>query len=85
MVFYFTSFYFWLFRATTMAYGGFQAGGQIGVAAAGLHLSRSKATRDPSHICDLYHSSQQHQILNPLSETRNQICVLMDASQIHFC
>ena len=26
------------------------------------------ATPDPSHICDLHHSSQQHQILNPLSE-----------------
>ena len=24
------------------------------------------ATCDPSHVCDLHHSSQQHQILNPL-------------------
>ena len=30
------------------------------------------ATRDPSHICDLHHSSQQHWILNPLSEARNR-------------
>ena len=29
------------------------------------------AARDPSGICDLRHSSQQHQILNPLSEARN--------------
>ena len=32
----------------------------------------------------LYHSSQQHWILNPLSEARDQTCVLMGPSQIHF-
>ena len=26
------------------------------------------ATQDPSHVCNLHHSSQQHQILNPLSK-----------------
>ena len=35
-------------------------------------------------ICDLHHSSQQCQILNPLSEARDWNCILMDASQIHF-
>ena len=40
------------------------------------------ATWDPSHVCDLYHSSRQHQILNPLSKGRDQTLVLMDASQI---
>ena len=28
--------------------------------------------RDPSWDCNLYHSSQQHQILNPLSKARDQ-------------
>ena len=42
------------------------------------------ATPDPSHVIDLYHSSGQHQILNPLTEARDQTCDLMDASQIHF-
>ena len=28
---------------------------------------------------------QQHQILNPVRKARGQTCVLMDASQIHFC
>ena len=28
------------------------------------------ATADLSHICDLHHSSRQHQILNPLGNTR---------------
>ena len=30
------------------------------------------ATQDPSHVCDLYHSSRQCQILNPLSEARGR-------------
>lgn len=38
------------------------------------------ATRDPSHICDLYHSSCL--ILKPLSEARDRIHVLMDTGQV---
>ena len=41
------------------------------------------ATPDPSHICDLHHSSWQCQILNPPSEARDQTHVLMDTSQVH--
>ena len=50
-------------------------------------LSYTTATvmRDPSHICDLHHSSQRRQILNPLIEARGQTRVLMDISWIHFC
>ena len=29
------------------------------------------ATLDPSHICDLHRSLQQHQVLSPLSEARD--------------
>ena len=36
------------------------------------------ATRDLSCICNLCLSLQQHQILNPLSEARNQTCILTD-------
>ena len=36
------------------------------------------ATQDPSHVCDLPHSSQQGQILNPLTEARNRTCILID-------
>ena len=42
------------------------------------------ATWDPSCIYDLYHSSQQCQIPDPLSETRDQTCILMDTSRICF-
>ena len=31
-------------------------------------LIPAAAMKDPSHLFDLHHSSQQHQILNPLSE-----------------
>ena len=42
------------------------------------------ATQDPSYICDLYHSSQQCWILNPLSEVRERTCILMGKSWIRF-
>ena len=32
---------------------------------------------DPSHVCDLHHSSLQGQILNPLSKSRDQTHILM--------
>ena len=40
------------------------------------------ATWDPSCIFDLRCSSQQRQILNPLSEARDRTCILMDTSQV---
>ena len=40
------------------------------------------ATPDPSHVCDLHHSSQQHPILNPLSEARDQILILRETSWV---
>ena len=42
-------------------------------------LAYATATATPDH------SSWQCWILNPLSEARDRNCVLMDASQIHFC
>ena len=43
------------------------------------------ATPDPSHVCDLHHSSRQCQIPNPLSEARDRTRKLMVPSQDHFC
>ena len=40
------------------------------------------ATPDPSRICNLHHSSQQYQILNPLSEAKDRTHILMDISQV---
>ena len=36
-----------------------------------LAYTTARATQDPTCICDLYHSSQQCQILNPLIEARD--------------
>ena len=43
------------------------------------------ATWDPSLVCKLHHTSQQRQIPDPLSGARDQTCLLMDTSRIHFC
>ena len=41
------------------------------------------AMQDPSCICNLHHSSWQCWFLNPLSEARDQTCILMDTSWVH--
>ena len=72
---------FLLFRAVPMAYGSFQASGQIKSTAA---YATATAMQVPSHVCELHHSSWQHQIPDLLSETRDPSRILMDASQIRF-
>ena len=49
-----------------------------------LAYTTATATPDLSHICDPYHSSWQHWILNSLSKARDQICILIDTSPICF-
>ena len=49
-----------------------QARGLIGAVAA-----TATAKPDLSRVCDLHHSARQRRILNQLSETRDQICILM--------
>ena len=71
------------FRATPAAYGGSQARSPIGATLPAY--TTAIATSDPSHVCNLHHSSWQHQILNLLSEARDQIHNLMVPSQIRFC
>jgi len=43
------------------------------------------ATLDPSHVCDLHHSSRQCRILNPRSKARDRTRVLMDPSRVRYC
>ena len=42
------------------------------------------ATPDPSHVCNLRHSSRQCQIPYPLSKAKDRTCVLMDTSWVHY-
>jgi len=46
--------------------------------------ARATAMPDPSCVCNLHHSSWQRQILNPLSEARDQTRNPMVPSRIHF-
>ena len=81
-----SSFFFFLllFRAAPWHLGGSQARGGIG-AAVGVEsewqlpaYTTVTATQDPNRICNLHHSSQQHWILNPLSEARDGTHILTD-------
>ena len=47
-----------------------------------LAYTTATGTSDLSLVCDLHHSSQQYQILNPLSEARDRTCNLMVPSWI---
>ena len=42
------------------------------------------ATQNPVCVCDLHHSSQKHQILNPLSKARDQTPILMGTSWVRY-
>ena len=69
---------FHLFKAT--AYGGSRLGAESELQL--LAYATATATQDPSHICELYHSSWQCQILDLLSEARDRTRNLMIPSQI---
>ena len=62
------SFFLFFFLGTRVRH---MQGPRLGVKSA-LQLppayATATATRDPSHVCDLHHISQQRGILNPLSE-----------------
>ena len=67
-------------RAAPAAYRGSQARGLIRDVAAGLCQSHSNA-RSESHLRPTP-GRRQCWILNPLSEARDQTCILMDPSQV---
>ena len=74
--------FFCLFRAALEACGSSQARGRIRAVATAYTTA---TTSNPSRICDLHHSSRQRQILDPLSEVRDHIRILVDSSRVHFC
>ena len=46
--------------------------------------STATAVPDPSCVYDLHHISWQTWILNPLSEARDQTCVLINTSRVRY-
>ena len=68
-------YFFFLFIATSPARGSSCARGQIGAATARLCHSHSKSRSEP--CLQLISHCGTPQILNPLSEARDQTCILM--------
>jgi len=99
LIFLFLFLFIIIFRATPTAYGSSQTMGWICHSwLCGLNLwvksaialqlpayTTPTATWDPSHICDLHHSSQKRWILNPLCKAMYRTHILMDTCQICFC
>ena len=73
-------FVFCLFRSVPAACGSSQARGWIGAIAASLHHSHSNARIQAVSLT--YTTAHSNTILNPLSEARDQTCVLMVTSRI---
>ena len=69
-----------LFRATPAAHVISWAGVESELQL--LAYATTTATLDPSRTCDLHCSLQQNQNLNPLSEGRDQIRILMDTGWV---
>ena len=74
--------FFGLFGDHTHGIWKFPGWGQIRAVA--VSLTPSHCNSGWSRICKPYHSSQQHWILNPLSEARDWTCILRDNSGICF-
>ena len=83
-LFCFALFCFCLLRVAPLVYGSSLAKGEIRAAVV-LACATATPTQDLSCICNLHQSSQQCQILNPLSEASVWTCVLMDTSWVPYC
>ena len=79
---FFFLFFFLLFKAAPVAYGSSSARGLI--RAVTTAYATATAMPDPSHVCNLHHSSRQCRILNPLSEARDRNCIFLDTSQFPY-
>ena len=69
---------FFLFKATPESYGNSKARGWIRAIAEVCAIA--KAMLDLSHICNLCCSLWQRWILNPMSEAKDQTCILTETA-----
>ena len=69
-------FYFFLFMAVPAGYGSSQLGVESELQLQAC--TTAMAPPDLSYIFSLCHTLQQHRILNPLREAKDQACILMD-------
>ena len=72
---------FWSLASQQRSFFFLRLGVTSEAAAAGLHHSHSNAVC-LRLICNLHGNARQHQILNPLSEARDQTRILMDTSRV---
>ena len=82
---FFFFFFFPIFRAAPLAYVSFPGKGSNPSCSCWptpQPWHQQIAMPDLNRICDLHHNSSQHQILNQLSEARNQTSILMDTSRV---
>ena len=49
-----------------------------------LAYATATATPDPKCLCDLHHGSRQCRILNLLIKVRDQTCILIYTSPVHY-
>ena len=80
--FFFFFFFFYLFRAARKTYEVSRLGVESELQL--LAYTTATAMPDPSHVCNLHHSSWQQGILNPLSEATDGTRVFMDTSRFHY-
>ena len=74
-------FLFSFFQGRTCGIWKFPGQGSSWIFSASLRHSHSNSGSEPTvDLCDLHHSSQQHQILNPFREARDGTRILMDTS-----
>ena len=81
---FFFSFFFWflIFRATPWHMEVPRLGVELELQLPAYATATSM--RDPSHVCNIHHSSWQHWIPDPLSEARDRTHILRDTSRINF-
>ena len=72
-----------IFRAAPVAYGSFQARGQIRVLAYTTAMAMRDSIQNRSANYTAAHGNARS--FNPCSEARDQTSVLMDTGRVHYC